>query len=53
MLAADEQAGVTPTAIPEPVAMRMGQRMLPFVGLPLFLGVVTFVGFWYMESIVI
>ena len=34
--------------IPEKVAQRMGKRMLPFVGIPLFGLVGTFVGFWYM-----
>lgn len=50
LLAADEQVQETPAAIPEKVAMRMGQRMLPFVGLPLFLGMGSFVGFWYMAT---
>jgi hypothetical protein len=40
----------TPAAIPEKVATRMGQRMLPFVGAPLFLAMGTFVGFWYMAT---
>ena len=35
MLQADEQLSSTPAAIPGKVAMRMGKRMLPFVGLPL------------------
>ena len=38
------------TVIPEKVAQRMGTRMLPFVGLPLFLGMGSFVGFWYMAT---
>ena len=50
MLQADQQLQETPAAIPEPVAQRMGKRMLPFVGLPLFLGMGTFVGFWYMAT---
>lgn len=37
-------------AIPERVAQRMGKRMLPFVGIPLFGGMSTFVGFWYMAT---
>jgi len=37
-------------AIPEKVAQRMGQRMLTFVGLPLFLWLGSFVGFWYMAT---
>ncbi|OEU08454.1 hypothetical protein FRACYDRAFT_196587 [Fragilariopsis cylindrus CCMP1102] len=36
--------------IPEKVAQRMGKRMLPFVGIPLFGLVGTFVGFWYMAT---
>ena len=35
--------------IPEKVAMRMGKRMLPFVGLPLFGVAGTFVTFWYLR----
>eukprot|EP00970_Alexandrium_tamarense_P009022 scaffold1774_cov200-Alexandrium_tamarense.AAC.3 len=34
-------------AIPEKVAQRMGKRMLPFVGVPLFGTFATFIGFWY------
>jgi len=34
--------------IPEKVAARMGKRMLPFVGLPLFGSMLTFVLFWYL-----
>lgn len=37
-------------AIPEKVASRMGKRMLPFVGIPLFGSMATFVGFWYMAT---
>jgi len=37
-------------AIPEKVAQRMGKRMLPFVGIPLFGGMGVFVGFWYMAT---
>lgn len=37
-------------AIPEKVARRMGMRMLPFVGLPLFGGMGVFVGFWYFAT---
>ena len=33
-------------AIPERVAQRMGKRMLPFVGVPLFGSIASFVGFW-------
>jgi hypothetical protein len=36
--------------IPEKVAQRMGKRMLPFVGIPLFGSMTTFVGFWYMAA---
>ena len=35
-------------AIPERVAQRMGKRMPPFVGLPLFGSLASFVGFWYV-----
>lgn len=37
-------------AIPEQVAMRMGKRMLPFVGIPLLGGMGAFVAFWYLAS---
>mmetsp|Transcript_123488 Transcript_123488/g.357059 ORF Transcript_123488/g.357059 Transcript_123488/m.357059 type:complete len:261 (+) Transcript_123488:68-850(+) len=36
--------------IPEKVAQRMGMRMLPFVGIPLFGAMGSFVGFWYMAT---
>ena len=36
--------------IPEKVAQRMGMRMLPFVGLPLFGVMGTFVVFWYLAT---
>jgi len=36
--------------IPEKVAVRMGKRMLPFVGLPLFGSMITFVLFWYLAT---
>eukprot|EP00980_Cylindrotheca_fusiformis_P016964 scaffold5159_cov112-Cylindrotheca_fusiformis.AAC.18 len=36
--------------IPEKVAQRMGNRMLPFVGIPLFGSMAAFVGFWYMAT---
>lgn len=36
--------------IPEKVAMRMGKRMLPFVGLPLIGGMGAFVTFWYLAT---
>lgn len=46
----DQQVQDTPAAIPEKVAMRMGQRMLPFVGLPL-LGILgAFTTFWYLAT---
>jgi len=50
LLAADQQLQDTPAAIPEKVAQRMGKRMLPFVGVPLFLALGTFVGFWYFAT---
>ena len=37
-------------AIPEQVAMRMGKRMLPFVGIPLLGGMGSFVAFWYLAT---
>jgi len=43
-----EDAGAA--AIPEKVAQRMGKRMLPFVGIPLFGTIASFVGFWYMAT---
>lgn len=42
----DPSAGV----IPEKVAIRMGTRMLPFVGIPLFGGMGAFVAFWYFAT---
>ena len=36
--------------IPEKVAQRMGKRMLPFVGVPLFGAMGSFVGFWYFAT---
>jgi len=36
--------------IPEKVAMRMGKRMLPFVGFPLIGGMGAFVAFWYLAT---
>ena len=36
--------------IPEKVAQRMGNRMLTFVGVPLFGSMAAFVGFWYMAT---
>jgi hypothetical protein len=50
LLAQDKLVQETPAVIPEKVAQRMGKRMLPFVGLPLFLGMGTFVGFWYFAT---
>jgi hypothetical protein len=50
MLAADKQVEQSPATIPEKVAQRMGQRMLPFVGVPLFLAMGTFVAFWYFAT---
>mmetsp|Transcript_658 Transcript_658/g.1201 ORF Transcript_658/g.1201 Transcript_658/m.1201 type:complete len:272 (+) Transcript_658:77-892(+) len=35
-------------AIPERVAQRMGKRMVPFVGIPLFGSFASFIGFWYL-----
>ena len=50
MLQADKQVEQAPAAIPEKVAQRMGQRMLPFVGLPLLGGMGCFVAFWYLAT---
>lgn len=52
MRSVDEFVRDDPTAavIPEKVAMRMGQRMLPFVGVPLFGGMGAFVAFWYFAT---
>jgi len=36
--------------IPEKVAQRMGNRMIPFVGIPLFGSMAAFIGFWYMAT---
>ena len=44
------ETGGEAAVIPEKVAQRMGKRMLPFVGIPLFGGIGAFVGFWYMAS---
>lgn len=46
LLAEDAGAAV----IPERVAQRMGSRMLPFVGIPLFGSFASFVGFWYLAT---
>ena len=47
----DEFIRDDPTAavIPEKVAMRMGSRMLPFVGIPLFGTMAAFIAFWYLR----
>lgn len=44
------EEGADAAAIPERVAQRMGRRMLPFVGVPLFGSAATFVGFWYLAT---
>ena len=46
----DNQIQEAPAAIPEAVATRMGQRMLPFVGIPLFGSLGAFVAFWYFAT---
>lgn len=43
-----EDAGAA--VIPEKVAQRMGKRMLPFVGIPLFGSFASFIGFWYLAT---
>jgi hypothetical protein len=52
LVAADRQVSTSPesAAIPEKVAQRMGVRMLPFVGLPLFGIMGAFVTFWYLAT---
>jgi hypothetical protein len=50
VLQQDKQVQEAAAAIPEKVAQRMGQRMIPFVGIPLFLSMGVFVGFWYMAT---
>lgn len=52
MKAVDEYVANDPDAavIPEQVAQRMGQRMLPFVGIPLFGVMGTFIVFWYLAT---
>ena len=51
MLQADEQVqSGGPATIPEKVAQRMGLRMLPFVGIPFFGGMGTFITFWYLST---
>ena len=50
MLDADRQVQETAATIPEQVSQRMLGRMLPFVGVPFFLGMTSFVGFWYMAT---
>lgn len=52
MKAVDEYVSAEPDAavIPEKVAQRMGKRMLPFVGIPLFGVMGTFIVFWYLAT---
>ena len=52
MKAVDNMVKEDPNAavIPERVAQRMGQRMLPFVGIPLFGVMGAFVLFWYLAT---
>jgi len=52
MKAVDENLRQNPDSavIPERVAQRMGKRMLPFVGIPLFGLMGTFVTFWYLAT---
>jgi Photosynthesis affected mutant 68 len=51
MLQADQQVqSGGPATIPEKVAQRMGLRMLPFVGIPFFGGMGTFITFWYLST---
>ena len=48
----DQSLSENPNAavIPEKVAQRMGMRMLPFVGVPLFGVMGIFVVFWYLAT---
>ena len=48
----DQSLSENPNAavIPEKVAQRMGMRMLPFVGIPLFGVMGIFVVFWYLAT---
>ncbi len=48
----DRQLSEAPDSavIPEKVAQRMGARMLPFVGIPLFGVMAAFVTFWYLAT---
>jgi Photosynthesis affected mutant 68 len=51
LIQADTQVQTAgPVAIPEQVAQRMGLRMLPFVGIPFFGGMMTFILFWYYAT---
>eukprot|EP00551_Chaetoceros_affinis_P000679 CAMPEP_0203642932 /NCGR_PEP_ID=MMETSP0088-20131115/8354_1 /ASSEMBLY_ACC=CAM_ASM_001087 /TAXON_ID=426623 /ORGANISM="Chaetoceros affinis, Strain CCMP159" /LENGTH=289 /DNA_ID=CAMNT_0050498929 /DNA_START=1 /DNA_END=870 /DNA_ORIENTATION=+ len=52
MKSVDEYIASEPDAavIPEQVAQRMGRRMLPFVGIPLFGVMGTFIVFWYLAT---
>ena len=50
MLDADRQVKESSASIPEKVSQRMLGRMLPFVGLPFFLGIGSFVVFWYLAT---
>lgn len=52
MKSVDQYVASEPDAavIPEKVAQRMGKRMLPFVGIPLFGVMGTFVVFWYLAT---
>jgi hypothetical protein len=50
LMDADSQLQEAPAVIPEKVAQRMGKRMLPFVGIPLFVGMGGFVAFWYYAT---
>ena len=44
------EEGTAASAIPERVAQRMGKRMLPFVGIPLFGSFASYIGFWYLAT---
>ena len=50
LLDADQQVKESTASIPEKVSQRMLARMLPFVGIPFFLGLGSFVAFWYFAT---
>ena len=51
-LTPEEEAPIDPSAgvMPEVVSQRMLKRVVPFAALPVFGGVLAFVGFWYANT---